>query len=238
MFHRSALPLLCLLAFSAVGMGCSKETTSSSNIKTGGIAALIDVNAFDDTTATVHVELKVGGSSSNTYVDLEGNDELVATAAGATKTLKVVDTGIYEADFSGVEGGTEFTVSLERPDDATASDNSGNLPDPFTLDDPPTGLSRMDDDLTLTWAPADTGDGMHAAITGKCIFPYDKDMSDTGGLVVAAGKIDSTGGDMPETCDLTAKLERVTDGVADTQFDPESYFRLHQFRSGKFTSKP
>jgi hypothetical protein len=236
MFHRFGLAALCLIGFSA--LGCSKETTSSSNIKTGGIAALIDVNAFDDTTATVHVELRVGGSSSNTYVDLEGQDRLIATAGGKTKTLTARDTGIYEADFSGVEGGTEFSVTLDRPDDITASDNSGTLPDPFTLDDPTSDLSRMTDDLTLSWAPAETGDGMRVDIDGSCIFPYDHEMSDTGSFVVAAGKLRSTGGDMPETCDLTAKLERARDGSADTVFDPESYFRLHQFRSARFTSNP
>jgi len=236
MFQRSALASLCLIGLSA--LGCSKETTSSSNIKTGGIAALIDVNAFDDNTATVHVELRVGGSTSNTYVDLEGEDRLLATAAGKTKTLTVVDTGVYEADFSGVEGGTEFSVTLDRPDDITASDNSGTLPEPFTLEDPSSDLSRMDDDLTLAWAPANTGDGMHVDIDGKCIFGYDDEMSDTGTFVVEAGELRSTDSDDPKTCDLTAKVERVRDGSADRAFDPESRFRLHQFRSGRFTSNP
>src|SRR6185369_3348604 len=126
MFNRTALGFLCLLGLFAVG--CSKETTSSSNIKTPGIAALIDVYADTDTTATVHVQLRVGGSSSNTYVTLDGSDKLTATAAGKTKTLTVVDTGIYEANFSGVEGGTKFQVTLDRPDDETAKDNSGTLP--------------------------------------------------------------------------------------------------------------
>src|ERR1041384_7124397 len=123
MNSRFALASLCLVALSSVA--CSKETTSSSNIKTGGIAALIDVYADNDTTATVHVELKVGGSSSNTYVDLEGGDELKATVGDVTKTLPASDTGIYEATFSGVEEDTEFSVTLERPDDVTASGNSG-----------------------------------------------------------------------------------------------------------------
>jgi hypothetical protein len=236
MFQRSHLASLCFIGLAA--LGCSKETTSSSNIKTGGIAALIDVYADDDTTATVHVELRVGGSSSNTYVALEGGDSLTATAAGKTKTLTSVDTGVYEVDFSGVASGTDFQVTLDRPSDTTASDNSGTLPDPFAFDKPAADKSRMTDDLELTWAPADTGDGMHVDIDGQCIFAYSHDMSDTGSFVVAAGKLDSTGGDKPETCDLTAHLERASDGVADTIFDPESYFKLHQRRSAKFTSNP
>lgn len=243
MFHRFGLTALCLIGLSA--LGCSKETTSSSNIKTGGIAALIDVYADDDTTATVHVELRVGGSSSNTYVALEGGDSLKATADGKTKTLTSVDTGIYEADFSGVAGGTEFQVTLDRPDDDTASDNSGILPEPFTLDDPASDLSRADDDLPLTWAPAETGDGMHVEIDGDCIFRYSKSMSDTGSYTVAAGQLDSTKSDDPktevderETCDLTAHVERASEGSADTLFDPESWFKLHQRRAAKFTSNP
>jgi hypothetical protein len=242
MLQRSALASLCFIGLAA--LGCSKETTSSSNIKTGGIAALIDVYADDDTTATVHVELRVGGSSSNTYVALEGGDSLSATAAGKTHTLTSVDTGVYEADFSGVEGGTEFQITLDRPDDETASDNSGILPEPFTLDEPPSDLSRSADDLPLSWAPADTGDGMRVEIDGDCIFLYKHSMSDTGSYTVAAGELDSTVDeddpktdvDERETCDLTAKVERASEGSADTLFDPESYFKLHQRRSARFTS--
>lgn len=236
MFHRSTLASLCLVGLAAVG--CSKETTGSSNIKTGGIAALIDVYADNDTTATVHVELKVGGDSSNTYVDLEGSDKLVATAGDKTKTLSVVDTGVYEADFSGLEPGTEFQVTLDRPDDTTASENSGILPDPFDFTEPTSDLSRKDDDLELVWAPAETGDDMEIEIDGNCTFPYSHEMSDTGAYTVVAGELESTGGDKPETCDLTADLTRTKNGSADTLFDPESYFRLHQRRSAKFTSNP
>jgi hypothetical protein len=243
MLQRFALLPLCFIGLAA--LGCSKETTSSANIKTGGIAALIDVYADDDTSATVHVELRVGGSSSNTYVALEGGDSLTATAAGKTKTLTSVDTGVYEADFSGVEGGTEFQITLDRPDDTTASDNNGTLPDPFTLDEPPSDLSRTTDDLELTWAPADTGDSMRAEIDGDCIFRYSHNMSDTGSFTVAAGQLESTKSDDPdtlvderETCDLTTHVERSSEGSADTLFDPESYFKLHQRRSAKFRSNP
>jgi hypothetical protein len=235
MFQRSALASLCLIGLAA--LGCSKETTSSANIKTGGIAALIDVYADNDSTATVHVELRVGGSSSNTYVTLAGKDELIATAGKKSKTLEMVDSGVYEADFA-VEGGTDFQVTLERPDDVTASDNGGTLPDSFTLDEPASDLSRKTDNLELTWAPADTGDSMQVNIKGSCIFSYDHDMSDTGSFVVDAGELDSTGGDKPKTCDLTASVERASTGSADTLFDRESYFRLHQRRSAKFTSNP
>lgn len=236
MFSRSISGCFCLVAL--VAAGCSKETTSSSNIKTGGIAALIDVYADTNDTATVHVKLVVGGEDSNTYVDLESPDELTATAARTTKTLSAIDPGIYEAKFTGVTGGSVFSVSLDRPSDVTASDNSGTLPEPFAVEAPASNLSRAADDLAIAWSPANTGDGMTLDFDGDCIFPYSKAVSDTGSYVVAKGTLDSTGGNMPETCDLTLAIARSRNGSADAKFDPESHFRLHQRRKASFTSNP
>ena len=127
---------------------------------------------------------------------------------------------------------------FERPDDTTASNNSGLLPAPFTLDDPPSNLSRKDDDLDVTWSPASKGDPMELEFDGDCIFNHSDDASDTGTYQVTAGTLDSTGGDKPETCDITANVQRTRSGDADSEFDPESWFRLHQRRSVSFTSAP
>jgi hypothetical protein len=239
MFEQKMLVVLGLVVGFA-GMGCSKETTSSSNIKTGGIAALIDVYADKATTANVHVELKVGGSDSNTYVALEGGDKLVANAGDQTKTLTATDTGIYDANFSNVDPDTLFTVTLERPSDITAPGNSGTMPASFEIDKPTPSLSRKADDLEITWDadPAKAGDGMDLKFTGTCIFELDKAASDTGSSVVKKGTLDSTGGEMPETCDIALEIQRSRAGEADAAFDPESWFRTHQRRSTKFTSLP
>ncbi len=234
MFQRNSLVLLGLIGLAA--MGCSKETTSSANIRTGGIAALIDVTGTTDTTARVHVELKVGGSSSNTYVVLENGDKLTATVADETKTLTATDSGIYDVTFQGVGADSEFKVDLVRSEGSAT--NTGTLPAPFTLDEPTTKLSRKDDDLTVSWAPFDTGDGMSLDFNGTCIFDYSKTVSDTGSYLVKKTTLSSTGGDMPETCDITLDVDRSRLGTADAQFDPESYLRTHQSRSVSFTSNP
>jgi hypothetical protein len=236
MFNRLTFASVCLVGLAA--LGCSKETTSSSNIKTAGIAALIDVYADDATSATVHVKLVVGGSDSNTYVNLSGGDRLVATAGDDEKELEEVDSGIYEAEFSDLEEGTEFTVTLERDDDETADANSGVLPPPFTLEEPENDLSRADDDLEIAWAPADSGDPMLIAFDGDCIFDNDDETSDTGSYLVEKGTLDSTGGDKPETCDIKVSLDRVRNGSADSKFDRESWFKLHQRRAASFISNP
>jgi hypothetical protein len=218
-------------------LGCSKETTSSKNIKTGGIAALIDVYADNDTRATVHVKLVVGGSESNTYVDLEGDDELTAVVDGTSKTLEAVDPGIYEARFDDVHEDSEFAVTLDRPDDETASDNSGTLPAPFTLDKPTSELSRKDDALEVTWAP-ESDDQMNLTLDGDCIFSFEKDVPDTGSYTIGADKLRSTDSDMPEVCDLELNAVRTREGSADPKFDRESWFRLHQRRKTSFISNP
>ncbi len=229
--------LACVSLIGLSALGCSKETTSSSNIKTGGIAALIDVYADNDSSAKVHVELRVGGSSSNTYVDLEGADKLVATADGESKTLAAVDPGIYEALFNGVGEDTEFTVTLERPDDTTASDNSGSLPAPFDLVAPADDLSRKDDELEVTWDPG-SDDSMVLEFDGDCIFDYEKGVPDKGSYVAPADTLNSTGGDEPEACDIELTAVRTRSGSADGKFDRESWFKLHQRRRVKFTSNP
>ena len=171
-------------------------------------------------------------------MDLEGSDTLTATADGKTKTLSAVDPGIYEARFTGVSADSEFSVTLDRPEDETASDNSGTLPTPFALDEPESNLSRADDALDITWAPADTGDPVVLELDGDCIFNYDKKVSDTGKYTLAAGTLDSTNSKMPETCDITVQADRSRDGTADAKFDRESYFKLHQRRKATFTSAP
>lgn len=234
MFKR----LACVSLIGLAALGCSKETTSSSNIKTGGIAALIDVYGDTPSTATVHVELRVGGSSSNTYVDLEGQDKLIATAGdGEPQTLKAVDPGIYEAIFTGVEEDIEFTVVLDRPDDVSAGNNSGTMPAPFDLDDPTDDLSRADDELIVSWSP-ESSDSMNLEIDGDCIFDFDKDVPDNGSYTVKPGAIRSTGGDEPEACRLDLTAVRTREGSADSKFDRESYFRLHQRRGQAFDSNP
>jgi hypothetical protein len=237
MLERRSLVVVGLVGLLAVA--CSKETTSSKNIKTAGIAALTDVYADTDTTATVHVELKVAGSSSNAYVNLEGGDKLVASAGDQTKELEMTDeAGKYEARFSGVGADTLFSLVLERPDDTTASDNSGTLPAPFTLDKPTDDLSRKNDDLEVTWAPSGSNDGMDFEFDGTCIFRHTESPSDSGSVTLPKGTLDSTGADKPEACKITLDAQRSRSGTADSAFDPESWFRLHQRRSTSFASAP
>ena len=70
---RMWLPLLL-----CAQVGCS-ATTSSRNIRTAGLVALVDVTSEQAQQARVSADVVVGGQHSNTYVVLEGGDKLVAS---------------------------------------------------------------------------------------------------------------------------------------------------------------
>jgi hypothetical protein len=240
--------LCAVLASSTALFGCSREVTSSNNIKTPGIAAIIDVTAESDSLSTVVAELRIAGSSSNAFVSLDGEDKLTATAVdpskeiNASKEMVVEDlAGVYEAEFPTASADTKFTVALERGEgDESARNNSGNLPAPFEIGPTPdTKPSRAEADITLTWAPVDTSADMVAELTGTCIFSETiKVVGDEGTLTITKGTLQSTGGDMPKECEITVTMKRTRVGTADSVFDPESSFELHQVRKAEFVSAP
>jgi hypothetical protein len=239
--------ILVATALSSMAMiGCSKEVTSSANIRTAGISALIDVTAEDDKNSTVHVDLRVGGSSSNTFVILESGDKLVAEAkavgatAGTAVDMQAQSEGEYEAEFATAAEDTEFLVKLERSVDDDALANSGKMPAPFQIVSvPDSSPSRANEDVTITWTPTDIDADMKMELSGTCIFNKSIDVAgDEGKYTIEKGTLDSTGGDMPKDCDVTVEMRRTQSGTADPIFDKESWFRLHQVRKASFTSKP
>lgn len=227
-----------VLAACAMG-GCSRETTSSANIRTAGIAALIDVTATSATLSTVHVDLVVGGSSSNTFVTLEGGDSLTARAGTESKTMQQQDAGEYEAEFSTAAAGTEFFVELDRTVDDDARGSKGTMPAPFEITGvPQNSPSRSGDDITLTWDATETGSKMLIAITGTCIFSENLEVpGETGSTTITKGTLESSSSSMPKDCVVDVEMKRTENGVADAIFDGESWFRLHQVRTAQFTSK-
>jgi hypothetical protein len=240
--NNSKIILCAALVSSAALFGCSKEVTSSANIRTPGIAALIDVTANDDTNSTVHADMRVGGSSSNTFLILESGDKLSAEAAGTRKDMTAQDEGQYEAEFSTAAADTEFKfkVMFERDADEDALANRGTMPAPFQIGEVPQDKpSRKDADVTLTWSPVDTASNMVVELNGTCIFNETIDVvGDEGMLVIPKGSLESTGGDMPKECEVNVTMRRSRTGTADPIFDKESWFKLHHVRTKSFVSAP
>jgi hypothetical protein len=220
--------------------GCAqKETTSSSNIRTKGIAATISVTA-GGSSSEVEAILRVGGDESNTYVILENGDKMVADVAGDKKDMQAQSEGVYQASYGTNAAETEFKVMLEREEDDDALGNVVKLPPPFTIGALPTNSpSRANEDVTVTWDASTSGDDMTMRVKGSCIFDEDFDIpGDSGSFVIAKGKLESTGGSNPETCDLEVTMWRTRKGTVDSALDNESTIKATQKRTAKFTSAP
>jgi hypothetical protein len=225
--------------------GC-KETVSSENIRTGGIAMLTTVTAESASSTTVHTELRVGGDESNTYVVLKSGDRLRAEGDGAERTMRATTQGVYEADFDTGEGGARFVVRLERAEDDPASGNFGTLPEPFEITSAfgHAPISRSQDDLKITWEPAGQDEDMHISFAdepGSGCLRFDEDKTvegDPGNRTFAAGFLESADEDDPETCEVEVTLTRSRRGSNDDALDDESRFELRQVRKFSFVSAP
>lgn len=236
---KSALYGGLIVAVAAGILGC-KETTSSEFIKTGGMAALIDVTAESADSAKVHVELRVGGPNSNTFVILRNGDTLSAKDDTESKQLVAVTDGVYEGTFAtGKE--VPFTVSLNRTDDTDAPSSKGTLPPPFSITAPAESavVSRSKEDLIVLWDKIDAADGT-LSVDGPCLFlgkDYDINPS-SGSYTIPRGDLESFDDKKPESCTATLDVKIRRAGTPDPNFDPDSYFNTYQKRSMTFTSAP
>jgi hypothetical protein len=228
---RTALLPLALLSFA-----CS-ESVESEDVRTSGIYPEIEVRATGNGSSRVEVRLKVGGSNSNTTLDLTGADRLEATVDGETKRLDG-DGDTYRATFPVDAEGTEFTISFirgEADDGAPASVVS--LPAPFDLSLAETEASRADTDLDYTWEPAANGN-MDWDLDGDCIKSNDGSTPDDGEATIAAGSIETFDSDKDESCTVDLTLTRKRNGSIDGAFTEGGRIVALQVRRDSFTSNP
>lgn len=242
MTHHRLLSIICALASGATLAAC-KETTSSANIRTPGIAMEVEVVAKSEDASTVTATLQVGGPNG-THVVLDAPDAIYAEADGDRKQMKAIEDGVYEAKFALGAEDAEFAVILDREEEDDATANVGLLPAPFEITSSyPDPISRADDDIEVTWEPSDKKGDMTLEIedeVGGCIA-FDEDANiggDPGRYVVDSGTLESQDEKMPETCDATLTLRRSRKGENDPALDSDSSFVLMQVRSDTFASAP
>jgi hypothetical protein len=227
-----AASLLCPL-----GVACS-ATTSSTNIRTAGMVALIDVTSEREGSSVVTTSIVVGGQNSNTHVVLEGKDHLVAVAGKDHKPMQAVGTGDYEAKFDASTG--EFEVRLGRDGDKAAHDNKGTMPPPFEIiskfDQKP--ISRKSK-IVLEWSPVEGGAEVTIHVSGDCILDQDFNVGGDPGRYEIPGKtIEAWESKKKEACNVSAVITRTTRGSTDKELDSDSRFLLHQVRTATFVSGP
>lgn len=223
----------------AVLTGACSATTSSRNIRTAGVVALIDVTSESEGQSVVRTNLVIGGSSSNTYMVLEGGDRLHAEANGQKQEMYAISNGEYEAKFGSSEG--EFVVSMGRDVDAPAPNSRGALPPPFTITsefgDAP--LSRKKDSVNLTWTPGGSGSDVEIEVRGDCIHTERFEVGgDPGAYTIEKKALTAWKSKAKQACNVIATITHGRLGTTDPAFDGDSRFRLRQVRQVRFVSGP
>jgi hypothetical protein len=231
--RTGALSFVTLLFSTALAVGCTQHVEST-DIRTTGVYPEVDVRADGSGTTRVQVKLKVGGSASNTFLDLVGPDRLEATFGATTKTLDSTSNG-YTATFVGEAGGPYVISFIRGPADISAPNTTVTLPDPFTVTLPLRELSRATDDLTFNWTPPGTAD-MDEYITGSCIDFIGETIPDDGTATISHDRFHA---EHPgDTCTATLSLGRGQTGQVDPAFTEGGRVTANQGREATFTSKP
>lgn len=240
-----------LLALPLLLAGAACEQVDSVDVRTHGIYADLSVTDYGDDDVEVKASLRVGGSNSNTYLDLVAGDRLEARARGETKRMDR-DSDLfgairYRARFERDDDDRTFNVAFLRGrSDTSAPDSVAELPAPFTagitFERGGDTLSREDDDLYLRWTPASTG-SIHIDLSGSCIHSWDADVRDDGSLRIDAGELehldlDPDDDDVDTTCAVTVTLTRERQGEVDDAYGEGGRFSARQVRTVRFTSKP
>jgi hypothetical protein len=226
-----------VLGLVMTSLGC-EESVESTDVRTTGIYPVISVTADGSGNSRVEVRLKVGGSNSNTHLDLKGGDELQATVGNETKTLDETSDETYTATFGVDEEGTEFTIAFLRDEeDESAPASTVALPAPFEMSVSAREASRADDDVEITWEPPASGE-LDWGIDGDCIKTDDGELPDDGMHTLEAGSIETFDSDKEESCTVEVSLARARRGNIDPAFTEGGRIEALQVRSDTFTSTP
>ncbi len=229
---RTIIAAVSLLAF-----GCT-ESVESEDVRTSGIYPEIAVTATGNGSSTVRVRLKVGGSNSNTFLDLKGMDTLKATADGTTKTLDGSgDT--YQATFPTDAEGTEFTIAFMRGEmDDNAPASTVVMPAPFDMRLSTTEAGRGADAVDVTWEPPVSGSSIAWKLSGECIKLDTGSTPDDGAYTMEAGSIETFESDMDKSCTANFEMTRSKSGTPDPAFTEGGSVVARHVRSQGFTSNP
>lgn len=227
--------LLSVLATS----GCAK--TDSSDLLSTGIFASIAAKGNAQGTTDVYATLFVGNPLNLNYVDLTGDDKLIAShgsqemVMSETTLLNIVS---HRATFPTAAEGDQFQVAFERSVDDGAPNSFATLPPPFTLGAAATTSSRAAA-LTLTWSPiAPSPNTMRWEVSGDCIENESQILaSDSGSLMIEANRIRKRMGEMiADQCPMTLTVTRGRPGELDPGYGKGGTVEGQQVRTVVLTS--
>ena len=231
------------LALTAVfGSGCAQ--VESDDVKTDGIYADLLVQADGSGSSVATAALKVGGASSNTFLDLTAGDALEA-ANGDDVSAMVRNEALgviwYSAIFAVDSADAPFKISFLREEDVSAPDSDVTMPAGFaiTAPAPNTSFSRASDAVVVTWDNSGSTDGFSWQITGDCIVAqFGNQTADNGTLTIPAGAIQPGQNQGANSCTANIQLFRTRAGTLDGAYGEGGVIRARQTRTISILSAP
>jgi len=229
---------LCVLAL--LVSGCAK--TESSDLLTSGIYADLSARSTGMGTTTISATLYVDDPNNLNFVELTGDDQLIASYGGQDKVMSQVELGnivSHSAVFSTDMEGAAFTIKFQRSVDAGAPVSVATLPAKFTLGTVPATASRAAP-LALSWSPSAYADAMAWKATGDCIGDVQGSITaDPGTMTIPAGMlVKRQGQNIPDTCTVSITMTRSHAGVLDTHYGKGGVVVGSQERTVTLTSTP
>jgi hypothetical protein len=230
---RRTAALLPLLALAAC------ESVDSEAIRTDAMYADITVETDGAGTATVGATLRVGGPTSNTFVELAGGDRLSVKAGEQAVDLteqSFWELHSYSADLPIDAEDTEYVIAFERSIDTSAPASSVTMPAPFDVVAPegPEGgdtFSREADAITITWDPAEGGDDMVIEVESDCtVHETFALQGDPGTVTLEPGDLMTWDSMADTTCAAELHVLRMRAGQLDTAYGEGGTIRAVQRR--------
>jgi hypothetical protein len=228
---------LMLVVFCA---GCS--TVDSSDILTSGIHAELRASSAGEGTTQVSATLYLGNPINLNFVDLTGDDELVASNGGQTKVMSetiILNIVGHHATFQTDAEGEEFSIDFQRTVDNGAPESVATLPAKFTLTGPTAPTSRAAE-IALTWTPAGSPDQMGWQATGDCIDLATGNITgDSGSFSVPANALKKKmGTGIADSCMVKVVVSRTRDGDLDPAYGKGGHIAGIQARTVTVMSNP
>ena len=220
-----------------LGVSACSEQVDSTDVRTSGIYADMEVRAYGNGKSEVEVDLRVGGASSNTHLAMKGADKLTATVGAVTKVLGK-SGNVYVTSFDGEAADTQFILAFTRgPDDTSAPNSSVTLPEPFVISGIAQTISRQVG-FTATWQAGTKGEPMSWLLRGDCLVARAGSFADAGQTVISASHFVPAVGQEEATCNASFCLERDRPGTLDPAFGEGGVIRAGQSRCAAFLSTP
>ncbi|MDB4956976.1 MAG: hypothetical protein JWO36_4545 [Myxococcales bacterium] len=223
-----------------LGTGCAK--TDSGDLLTSGIYADVSAITQGSGTTTVNATLFVGSPLNLNFVELTGNDQLVATHGSDRKVMvesQLLNIVGHSADFPVDAEGEMFDIAFDRTVDQGAPRSTATLPAKFTVAPPPSTSSRAAM-LTVGWSPSGSGDAMSFRAEGDCIESFvDSLAGDAGTLAIAANTLKKRQGtNIADQCTATLTVFRTRAGSLDPHYGKGGTVSGIQARVVTFTTTP